>query len=109
MKQTFIIVVVTALIIEGNHYFLGRRRRKMTARTIMAMTNDLSGLSEKAGYRTWIDYLEKTYGEEKAFSYLNQLYGTLKENKTDDEQFGLLERSLREYLVAASKTLQASK
>jgi hypothetical protein len=99
MRQTVIIVLATVLVIEANHYFLERSRRKMVAHSIMALLSDLSTLAGKSGYSSWIAYLEETHGHEKALSYLTRLYGTLQKSRVPGEQYQLLERGLREYLT----------
>jgi len=98
MRQTIIVVLVTAAILELNHYLLERGRRKMAAYTIMGLLSDLSSLAQKAGHRSFIEYLENAYGREEALSYVGRLYGALQKNKVQGEQYALLEKRLREYL-----------
>jgi len=98
MRQTVIIVLVTAAVLELNHYLVERGRRKMAAYTIMALLNDLSRLSEKAGHRNLIGYLEQAYGKEEALNYVGRIYGALQKNKVQGEQYALLEKTLRDYL-----------
>ena len=75
--HTALVVIVTAAIIEANHYFFDRRHKVMVARTIATLMNDLADLSEKAGCRSWIEYLEKTHGTEESTLYLHQLHTAL--------------------------------
>jgi hypothetical protein len=102
MKDTVMAIVATAVIIELNHYLLERSRRKMVAYTIMALLDDLSALSGRAGFRSWVSYLEEAHGKEEALSYIGRLYGTLKRNKSQGEQYDLLMKNLGEYLAQLS-------
>lgn len=96
--QTVLIVLVTAALIEANHYFLDRSRKKMVCSTIATLMNELAVLSGRAGFRTWIDYLEETRGKEESALYLHQLHTTLQKNRVRGGEYDTLLKKLGEYL-----------
>lgn len=103
MSKTAFIVVVVVVVVEVVNFILNMGKRKMVSYTIMTLLNDLAVLSQKAGYKSWIKYLQKTYGEEKALTFLNQIYATLAKNKIWDKRLDEVKKQLKEYLIAENK------
>ena len=108
-KYTVPIVVAAVIVVQIANYFLtGRGKRKMVCYTTLTLLNDLAFLSERAGYKSWIDYLQATYGEDKATVFLTQLYATLTNNKIRDKNVEEARGKLKEYLATPTGRDQKS-
>ena len=103
MSKTALIVVVAVIVVEIINFILSLGKRKMVSYTIMTLLNDLAVLSQKAGYKSWIKYLDNTYGEEKALTFINQIYATLEKNKIWDKRFDEVKKKMKEYLILENK------
>lgn len=110
MKNYTVPIVVAAIIlVQVAHYFIiGRGKRKMVSYTTLTLLNDLAFLSERVGYKSWIDYLQVTYGEDKATVFLTQLYATLTNNKIRDKNAEEARGKLKDYLAAQTGKDQKS-
>lgn len=107
-KTVLIVIAAVAIVQAANYLLFDRSKRKMVCYTTLTLLNDLAFLSERAGYKSWIDYLQATYGEDKAAIFLTQLYATLTKNKIRDERLEEARGKLKEYLTTLARKEQKS-
>lgn len=103
-NYTVLIVVAAVIFVQTASYLLwGRSKRKLVSYTTLTLLNELAYLAKRAGYKSWIEYFQATYGNEKATAFLTQLYAVLIKNKIRNENLEEATEKLKEYLTVLSR------
>lgn len=98
--QTIILIAIIVITFEASEYVIGYQKRKAVSYTLMTLLNDMATLTNKNGYKSWVNYIYDTYGKDKGELYLNQIYLALDKNKIKDPRYAEVKNGLKKLIVS---------